>query len=69
MSGILPTHRGQVSNMTHRGAGTGSFGSSSGGGRDQKIEDVNRSLLEQENDRKWVRSAQRVYVRVLIRLI
>lgn len=36
--------------MTHRSQGSGSYGQNN---RDQKIDDVNRSLLEQENDRKW----------------
>ena len=43
----LPFHRGQVSstNMTYRG---------NTGNKDIKVEEANRSLLEQENDRKWV---------------
>ena len=43
----LPFHRGQISstNMTYRG--------SSWGGKD-KVDEANRSLMEQENDRKWV---------------
>ena len=46
----LPFHRGQVSsttaaNMTYRG---------NLGNKDIKVEEANRSLLEQENDRKWV---------------
>ena len=46
----LPFHRGQVNttsnNMTYRGSG---WGKDLG-----KVEEANRSLLEQENDRKWV---------------
>lgn len=41
----LPFHRGQT-NMTYRGT--------SWGGKD-KVDEANRSLMEQENDRKWVR--------------
>jgi hypothetical protein len=41
----LPFHRGQT-NMTYRG--------SNWGGKD-KVDEANRSLMEQENDRKWVR--------------
>jgi hypothetical protein len=44
----LPLHRGQINpgaSMTYRG--------STWGGRD-KVDEANRSLMEQENDRKWV---------------
>ena len=44
----LPFHRGQVSNqsnMTYRG---------NSGGKDGKVDEANRSLLEMENDKKWV---------------
>lgn len=41
----LPFHRGQT-NMTYRG--------SAWGGKD-KVDEANRSLMEQENDRKWVK--------------
>jgi len=40
----LPFHRGQT-NMTYRG--------SNWGGKD-KVDEANRSLMEQEIDRKWV---------------
>ena len=48
----LPYHRGHLnqSEMTQRGAGYG-FGS-----RDQRSEEASRTLMEQENDRRWVSS-------------
>jgi hypothetical protein len=46
----LPFHRGQITtsnNMTYRGTAWG--------GKDTKVDEANRSLMEQENDRKWVK--------------
>ena len=52
----LPYHRGQVTtNMNNRtGAGWGT--------RDQRVEEANRTLMEQENDRKWVSNKQHLFV-------
>ena len=48
----LPYHRGHINNnvgsMTHRGGGY-QFGT-----RDQRVEEANRTLMEQENDYKMV---------------
>ena len=45
----LPHHRGQINNasMTYRGPTAWAT-------KDQKVDEANRNLLEQENDRKWV---------------
>ena len=45
----LPYHRGQVTTNMNNRTGTG------WGTRDQRVEEANRTLMEQENDRKWVR--------------
>ena len=45
----LPYHRGQVTTNMNNRAGMG------WGTRDQRVEEANRTLMEQENDRKWVR--------------
>ena len=46
----LPYHRGHTSDMNQRGGqGQGQWGT-----REQRVEEGNRTLMEQENDRKWV---------------
>jgi hypothetical protein len=45
----LPYHRGHLNNMNQRG-------NYSWGTRDQRVEEANRNLMEQDNDRRWVRS-------------
>ena len=46
----FPYHRGHPNSaeMTQRGAGNW-------GTREQRVEEGNRTLMEEENDRKWVR--------------
>ena len=47
----LPYHRGHLSaDMNNRSGGYG------WGTRDQRVEEANRTLMEQENERKWVRA-------------
>ena len=46
----LPYHRGHTNptEMTQRGGGNW-------GTREQRVEEGNRTIMEEENDRKWVR--------------
>ena len=50
----FPYHRGHpnTGEMTQRG--TGNWGT-----REQRVEEGNRTLMEEENDRKWVRLLER----------
>lgn len=48
----LPYHRGHTaSDMNQRGGQGSQWGT-----REQRVEEGNRTIMEQENDRKWVRS-------------
>mmetsp|Transcript_15725 Transcript_15725/g.15087 ORF Transcript_15725/g.15087 Transcript_15725/m.15087 type:complete len:132 (+) Transcript_15725:173-568(+) len=54
----LPYHRGHLnagSEMNQRSNNGSNFGS-----RDQRVEEANRTIMEQENDRKWEELGEQV---------